>query len=99
MNALRVPYEARTSAVGYASEGSALRSIRRSHGLQPVGAPLFDISLVINQSRAHPSFVPPCAGLRRTSSARRKKFWKKEVESPRFEVGGGHVKRIAQSVT
>ena len=39
MNALRVPYEARTSAVGYASEGSALRSMWRSNGLQPVGAP------------------------------------------------------------
>jgi len=41
MNAWRVPYEAHTSVVGYASEGSALRSMWRSHGLQPVGgAPL-----------------------------------------------------------
>jgi hypothetical protein len=40
MNALRVPYEAHTSVVGFASEGSALRSMWRSHGLQPVGAPL-----------------------------------------------------------
>ena len=40
MNALRVPHEAHTSAVGFASEGSALRSMWRSHGLQPVGAPL-----------------------------------------------------------
>ena len=39
MNAWRVPYEARTSVVGYASEGSALRSMWRSQGLQPVGAP------------------------------------------------------------
>jgi hypothetical protein len=40
MNALRVPYEAHTSVVGFASEGSALRSMWRSHGLQAVGAPL-----------------------------------------------------------
>jgi len=40
MNALRVPYKAHTSVVGFASEGSALRSMWRSHGLQPVGAPL-----------------------------------------------------------
>jgi hypothetical protein len=39
MNVLRVPYEARTSVVGYASEGSALRSMWRSRGLQPVEAP------------------------------------------------------------
>ena len=37
MNAWRVPYEAQMSVVGYASEGSALRSMWRSHGLQPVG--------------------------------------------------------------
>ena len=40
MNAWRVPYEAHTSVVGYASEGSALRSMWRNHRLQPVGAPL-----------------------------------------------------------
>ena len=39
MNARRVPYEAHWSVVGYASEGSALRSMWRSRGLQPVGAP------------------------------------------------------------
>jgi len=39
MNAWRVPYEAHLSVVGYASEGSALRSMWRSDGLQPVGAP------------------------------------------------------------
>jgi hypothetical protein len=36
MNAWRVPYEAHMSVVGYASEGSALRKVWRSYGLQPV---------------------------------------------------------------
>jgi len=40
MNAWREPYEAHKSVVGYASEGSALRSMWRSHGLRLVGAPL-----------------------------------------------------------
>ena len=37
MNAWRVPYEAHMSVVGYASEGSALRSMWRTHWLQPGG--------------------------------------------------------------
>jgi hypothetical protein len=39
MDAWRVPYEAHTSVVGYASEGSTLQSMGRSHGLSPWGAP------------------------------------------------------------
>jgi len=35
MNTWRVPYEAHTSVVGFASEGSALRSIWRSHACVP----------------------------------------------------------------
>jgi hypothetical protein len=35
LNAWRVPYEAHTSVVGYASEGSALRSMWRSHACVP----------------------------------------------------------------
>jgi hypothetical protein len=45
MNAWRVPYEAHGSVVGCASEGSALRSMWRSHGLQPVGAPPWKAAL------------------------------------------------------
>jgi hypothetical protein len=40
MNPWRVPYEAHTSVVGYASEGSACmlnHTPARKHGLQPVG--------------------------------------------------------------
>jgi len=48
MNAWRVPYEAHTSVVGYASEDSALRSMWRSHELKSVEAP--------------PSIVDPVSG-------------------------------------
>jgi len=45
MNAWRVPLEAQTSVVGYAPEGSARRSMWRSHGLQPVGLHFLKLSL------------------------------------------------------
>jgi len=50
MNALRAPYEAHTSEVGFASEGSALRSMWRSHGLQPVGAPLVPMGTALRSA-------------------------------------------------
>jgi len=39
MNAWRIPYEAHMSVVGYASEGSALRSMWRSHASVPKRLP------------------------------------------------------------
>ncbi len=63
MNAWRVPYEAHMRVVAYASEGSALQSMWRSLGLQPVGAPHLmrwgGVTLLISvlSSVLHPGFL------------------------------------------